>query len=205
MPSESIQLVVTSPPDLSETVFTRWEPLFELYSASMQRCVQALRNDGVVSVIVTDRKWKATILAKHQLLTAILKGLGMELFLHKILVRNKGIDVYRLGFSHVLCFRRKDRERAGKSGSMHASPVFRQDVWGPFAPTQGVWGTRNSFPAEAVKLLIEAFSWPNDLVVDPFCGCGTTQRVALGTGREALGFETNRRLERFWKPLRSFQ
>ena len=144
-------------------------------------------------------------MAKHQLLTAIITALGMELFVHKILVRNKGIDVYRLGFSHVLCFRRKDRGRAGKSSSVHASSVFRQDIWGPFPRTQGVRATRNSFPAEAVKLLIEAFSGPKDLVVDPFCGCGTTQRVALGIGREALGFETNRRLKPFWRPLRSFQ
>jgi hypothetical protein len=169
----------------------------------MRRCVLALSDDGVVSVIVTDRKWKATIVAKHGRLTAILGELGMELFLHKILIRSAGIDVFRLGFSHVLCFRRKDRARGGKSRSMRAPAAFRRDVWGPFAATHSGKGNRNSFPAEAVKLLVEAFSRPKDLVVDPFCGCGTTQRVALGTGRQTLGFETNRHLERFWKPLGS--
>ncbi len=127
--------------------------------------------------------------------------MGLEPFLHKILVRNFGTNMFRLGFSHILCFRRRDRSRASKGTCLRASAEFRRDVWGPFASVG--WGqkTRNSFAPEAVKLLVEAFTQPKDVVLDPFCGCGTTQRVALGMGRQAFGFETNPGLARFWSSI----
>jgi hypothetical protein len=124
----------------------------------------------------------------------------MEPFLHKILVRTFGISMFRLGFSHILCFRRKNRPRVVHDNHTAAPAEFRRDVWGPFASVRSSPKTRNSFPPEVVKLLLEAFTRPEEVVLDPFCGCGTTQRVALGMGRQALGFETNRHLRTFWRP-----
>ncbi len=199
LPPESIQLVVTSPPDLSETHFTHWSRLFQLYRTTMENCARCLRTDGVLSIIVTDRKWKGTIVFKHQRIETLLSELGMEPFIHKILVRNRGISLFRLGFSHILCFRRKDGPRIINGKRIPMTTEFRRDVWGPFASICGSHKTRNSFPPEVVKLLLEAFTRPGDVVLDPFCGCGTTQRVALGMGRQALGFETSRRLRTYWR------
>jgi hypothetical protein len=198
-PVESIKLVVTSPPDLSETRYTRWKQLFELYRTAMDRCVRALRRDGVVSIIVTDRKWEGAIVFKHQRLAALLDEMGLEPFLHKILVRNFGINMFRLGFSHILCFRRRDRPHPRRGTRLQPSAEFRRDVWGPFT-AQGP-NTRNSFPPETVKLLVQELTQPGDVVLDPFCGCGTTQRVALGMGRQTLGYETNPKLARFWSSI----
>jgi DNA modification methylase len=166
----------------------------------MERCVRGLRSDGVVSIIVTDRKWKGTIVFKHQLLTTLLGDMGLELFLHKILVRNFGINMFRLGFSHILCFRRKERSGASRDTG-RLSAEFRRDMWGPFASAGRGPSARNGFPPEVVKLLVESFTRPKDMVLDPFCGCGTTQRVALGMGRRAFGFETNPKLARFWSSI----
>jgi DNA methylase len=164
----------------------------------MERCVNSLRADGVLCIIVTDRKWKGTIILKHQRISTILNKLAMEIFAHKILVRTPKISMYRLAFSHILCFRRK-RGSIATVGSVEGKAALRRDVLGPFTSLAGMARTRNQFPPEVVKLLVEAFSRPGSMVLDPFCGTGTTQRVALGLSRKGCGFETNKDLETFWR------
>jgi DNA modification methylase len=44
-------------------------------------------------------------------------------------------------------------------------------------------------PAYVVWNLLERYTRPNDLVVDPFCGGATTLDVARSMGRRALGFD----------------
>jgi len=44
-------------------------------------------------------------------------------------------------------------------------------------------------PVGILKPLIEAFSRPGDVVLDPFCGAGSTLIAAGETGRNGLGFE----------------
>lgn len=44
-------------------------------------------------------------------------------------------------------------------------------------------------PEELLKRIIEASSSPGDIVLDPFCGCGTTVAVADRLGREWLGID----------------
>jgi DNA modification methylase len=45
------------------------------------------------------------------------------------------------------------------------------------------------FPREVARRCIVAGSRVGDMVLDPFCGTGTTVRVADGLGRKALGFD----------------
>lgn len=200
LPRNSVQLVVTSPPDLSETKFSNWDELFELYGSVFGKCFQCLRPSGVVCVVLTDRKWKGTIVRKHEKVTQLAESQNMELFAHKILVRTRSASLYRIGFSHVLCFRRRDRGRR-TPGRFCNLLAFQPDVWGPYPNIHGLPKTSNSFPPEVAKRLVEAFSRVGEMVLDPFCGIGTTQRVALGTRRRSVGYETNARLCRFWRPL----
>lgn len=46
-----------------------------------------------------------------------------------------------------------------------------------------------SFPRKLPSRFIQQYSNPGDLVVDPFCGVGTTIRMAQELGRRGLGFE----------------
>ena len=46
-----------------------------------------------------------------------------------------------------------------------------------------------AFPEELVHPLVHAFSDPGDLVADPFCGSGTTLKVARHMDREGVGYE----------------
>jgi site-specific DNA-methyltransferase (adenine-specific) len=45
------------------------------------------------------------------------------------------------------------------------------------------------FPEELAYRLISLFSKRRDMVLDPFCGSGTTNVIALGLGRETIGYD----------------
>jgi DNA modification methylase len=47
------------------------------------------------------------------------------------------------------------------------------------------------FPSELVERLIRLFSLKGDTILDPFCGSGTTLKVAFKLGRTAIGYEIN--------------
>lgn len=51
-------------------------------------------------------------------------------------------------------------------------------------------------PVSVLKRLIEIFTDPGDVVIDPCCGSGTTLRAAMELGREAYGFEIDRNFYR---------
>jgi hypothetical protein len=52
-------------------------------------------------------------------------------------------------------------------------------------------GHPGSTPAWVIWNLLQRFTRDNDLVVDPFCGGGTTLDVARSLGRRALGYDVN--------------
>lgn len=47
-------------------------------------------------------------------------------------------------------------------------------------------------PVATLKQLIQIFTDPNDVVIDPCCGSGSTLRACLELGRESYGFEISR-------------
>ena len=53
--------------------------------------------------------------------------------------------------------------------------------------------TRNGhpapFPVSLAERLVRLFSFAGDVVLDPFCGTGSTSVAALNTGRSSIGNE----------------
>lgn len=60
-------------------------------------------------------------------------------------------------------------------------------VWS-FPPARKSWHPA-PFPAELPRRLIELFSFPGDVILDPFAGSGTTLRAAAELGRLGIGVE----------------
>jgi site-specific DNA-methyltransferase (cytosine-N4-specific) len=69
-----------------------------------------------------------------------------------------------------------------------ASPLGAASVWdlppGPPAP-----GHHAAYPLELADACLQLSTQPGDLVLDPFCGTGTTVVAAVRRGRSAVGVE----------------
>ena len=91
-----------------------------------------------------------------------------------------------------------------KNGRLRVNQLGKNptDVWQiPKVTTgQGMTGQRASpertkhpaqFPVSVIERIVKACSNPNDLLLDPFIGSGTTAEVAIRQGRHAIGFEIN--------------
>ena len=69
-----------------------------------------------------------------------------------------------------------------------AKGVPLQDIWDNIAPVRGTnsLGYPTQKPIALYERIIKASSKPNDLVLDPFCGCGTTIAAARNSNRHAI-------------------
>ena len=71
--------------------------------------------------------------------------------------------------------------------------VYVRDVWDDIKPIINVSKERLGYPTQKpvalLERIIEASSNPGDIVLDPFCGCGTTVVAAENLGRRWAGIE----------------
>ena len=58
---------------------------------------------------------------------------------------------------------------------------------------QGIPGYKGATPSYIIWNLLQRYTQPNDLVIDPCCGSGTTLDVARDLGRKALGYDVHPR------------
>ena len=113
--------------------------------------------------------------------------------------------IVEIDYEFILIFK-----KLGKRGRVPAELKERarltKDEWKEYF--SGHWyfggarqiGHQAMFPEELPKRLIRMFTFPGDTVLDPFAGSGTTLRVALALGRNAIGYEVN---EAFLPTIRS--
>ena len=68
-----------------------------------------------------------------------------------------------------------------------------QDVWDDISPINSQAKERLGYPTQKPQALLEriisASSNPGDVVLDPFCGCGTTIHAAQKFGRQWIGID----------------
>lgn len=75
----------------------------------------------------------------------------------------------------------------------HAPGMPLQDIWTDIPPINSQAVERLGYPTQKPIILLErilaASSNPGDVVLDPFCGCGTTIDAAQGLGRKWIGID----------------
>ncbi|MBN2471364.1 MAG: restriction endonuclease [Anaerolineae bacterium] len=68
-----------------------------------------------------------------------------------------------------------------------------QDIWSDIPPLMGSSAERLGYPTQKpvalLERIIEASSNPGDVVLDPFCGCGTAIAAAQKLGRQWIGID----------------
>ena len=100
----------------------------------------------------------------------------------------------------ILVFAKDSRGRGRVSGKGRGDCIkgdMTKDEWMQW--TIDVWHIAGAsskihpavFPKEIPRRLIGLYTWPNDVVLDPFAGTGTTLRVAKEMGRRWVGIELN--------------
>lgn len=90
-----------------------------------------------------------------------------------------------------------------------APGMYLQDIWTDIAPINSRAAERLGYPTQKPETLLERIirssSQPGDIVLDPFCGCGTTVAVAHQLRRDWIGIDISptavalmkRRMSRF--------
>ncbi len=93
----------------------------------------------------------------------------------------------------------RDSDRQAKYNDKRANPGGKtwDDVWGINPPIPRLAGTHaeripefpTQLPLDLLRPIVAAHSNPGDLVVDPFCGSGTTGVASIELGRRFVGIE----------------
>ena len=96
---------------------------------------------------------------------------------------------------YILVF---SKDSFSRSGGERESTIIKDDF---LAWTKSVWdfpavsarqvGHPAPFPEELPRRLIELYTFLDDVVLDPFCGSGTTCLAALKAKRHYIGYEIN--------------
>ena len=102
--------------------------------------------------------------------------------------------IVELDYEYILLFRKPGKLEPLESEARKASALSR-DEWKTYF--SGHWqfaGERQTlheamFPEELPRRLIRMFTVVGETVLDPFAGSGTTIKVALELGRNAVGYE----------------
>lgn len=107
----------------------------------------------------------------------------------KSLIWNKGNKImgqyYMSQFEYILFFRKGKGKKINNCGTSDILSVPNVKIKGD--DKKNLHDTEK--PVELMKILIENSSNPNDIVLDPFVGIGSTCIAAVNTNRHYIGFE----------------
>lgn len=104
--------------------------------------------------------------------------------------------IVKLDFEYILLFK-KQGNAPKPTKEQKDNSVMSNDEWNTYF--NGHWyfnGAKQDkhlamFPEELPARLIKMFSFPNEIVLDPFLGSGTTALVAKKLNRNSVGYEIN--------------
>ncbi|MEE9513522.1 MAG: site-specific DNA-methyltransferase [Anaerolineales bacterium] len=96
---------------------------------------------------------------------------------------------------YILVFSKESfsRKREGKQNTIQREPFLEwtKSIWTFPAVSAKRIGHPAPFPEELPRRLIDLYTFKNDVVLDPFCGSGTTCLAAFRLGRQYIGYEIN--------------
>ena len=104
--------------------------------------------------------------------------------------------IVKLDFEYILLFKKQGNAPKPTQEQKNNSAMSNED-WNTYF--NGHWyfsGAKQDkhlamFPEELPRRLIKMFSFPNEMVLDPFLGSGTTSLAAKNLNRNSIGYEIN--------------
>ncbi len=103
--------------------------------------------------------------------------------------------IVEIDYEFILIFKKEGKRKVSKE-IKERSKLTKEEWKEYFSGHWKIGGARQInheavFPDEIPRRLIKMFSFYGDTVLDPFAGSGTTLKVALELGRNAVGYEVN--------------
>jgi len=186
-------------------------------SSVWRECFRALRDGGRLCVNVGDQFARASLYGRYRIIPLHAEVIcqcgeaGFD-FLGSIIWRKKTTmnttggavvmgsypyppnGIVEIDYEHILLFRKPGRSPKAPSQVKRESALSREEWKRYFSGHWDVGGARKKgheapFPEEIPFRLIRMFSFAGDTVLDPFLGTGTTAKVALDLGRNAIGYD----------------
>lgn len=185
---QSVKLLLGASVYLGEGV--PWDAYQALYEqVYIREGLRVLQPNGYLVVIQTDAYQQGKVTPRNTYLPQHLLQNGFDLLDVKIWQRRKA-DFFQVPFSQVFVFGKQGQKT--KRPNVKKCKAYFPGIW-EFNQTKG--GACNSFPDELCRLLVEAFTEPDELLVDPFAGTGRLLGMAARLGRRAIGYEIDLSLQ----------
>ncbi len=200
----SIHLVVTSPPYPGVPLWGAEDEVQRICDEVMEECARVLVDGGVLCWQIANIPRGDRGLAPNVPL-AVEKAAQCGLVWRGEIVWNKGSNAPPLGrmldrpaipplcHEYILVFFKGNRapreERAPSFGSMFNYAIT--SVWN-IAPQSKSIGHPTPYPVALVERCIFLWSLEGEVVLDPFCGVGTTGVAAARMKRRFIGIDLNR-------------
>ena len=210
--NECVDLVVTSPPynlNKDYELGVSHDEWYEMMCSVISECWRVLKPAGrmCINIANTGRK-------PYRPLTLIVTWIALKLgfLMRGDIIWNKGNSanrstgwgswqmpsnpILRDFHEYILVFSKQEYGRKipknfQKEMGNKQFMDYTQSIWHFNAESHRKVKHPAPFPIELPKRLILFYSFPGDLVLDPFMGSGTTALAALETGRKYVGFEKN--------------
>lgn len=219
IPDGAMQLIVTSPPYNIGKEYERRLHLDEYVDQQRQvitECVRKLRSDGSICWEVGNHVDNGAIIPLDALLFPVFHSLGLKLRNRIVWHFEHGLHCSRRlsgRYEVILWFTKSDDYifdldpirvpqkypgkkyfKGPKAGQYSCNPLGKSpgDMWTiPNVKSNYVEKTGHpcQFPVELIERLVLALTRPDDWVLDPFLGTGTSIIAAIRRGRRGVGAE----------------
>jgi site-specific DNA-methyltransferase (adenine-specific) len=212
----SVDLVVTSPPYNVDIQYNShkddvsYADYLEFSRQWMTQCFNWLKDDGRFCLNIPLDKNKGGQQSVGADLTTVAKQIGFQY--HSTIIWNEGNISRRTAWGSwksasapyviapveliVVLYKKNWKKTSGSK----VSDVSREEFmdW-----TNGMWvfngeskkriGHPAPFPLELPRRCVKLFSYVDDVVLDPFCGSGTTILAAVNNQRKGIGIDVDKK------------
>lgn len=177
--------VITSPPDFDE-IGENPDKSTETWTSLMENSLGKLNpKNGVVTIILRDRKSGGTVIRKHQMIVDIMEKAGWEFKSQKIWVRSYNVNLYRFNYSFVLTFKKPGPQFKREKGE----PTEHKIPDAFYLSVEPIEGYVDNYPTRLLHYFIPVYTNENQIIYDPFIGVGSTALAALDLKRKCIGSE----------------
>jgi modification methylase len=217
LPSNSVDLIVTSPPYYNLREYSQWktyEEHLEFIDEVFKQCVRVLKDGGHICWNIQDNIPEPREEGRHYypLMPDTVKiGIKYGLEWERNVIWNKNTATQKMFGSYpypptpifmaitesILVFKKPGKLEY--SAEQKEKSKLSSDEW--FQLTRNLWtfntekasvvGHSAPFPIDLPLNFIKLMSCVDGIVMDPFMGSGTTALACIKSGRRYIGFEYN--------------